>query len=103
MLGTLTTDYNEGLNILKKINEIKIVKHFEKSYFTYGFKEAVYLYSSQEEKESHKKEMLSNGWTEVDGQSNIGIYSNLYEKRYIRVPCGIYEKSIESNYLFSDN
>lgn len=103
MLGTLTSDYNEGLKILEKLNELKIVKHFEKSYFTYGFKEVVYLYSSQEYKENHKKEMLSNGWAEVDGQSNMSIYSNLYEKRYIRVPCGIYEKSIENNYLLSND
>lgn len=102
MLGTLTSDYNEGLKILEKINEFKIVKHFEKSYFTYGFKEAVYLYSTKEDRDAHKEEMIKDGWTEVDGQSNVSIYSNLHEKRYIRVPCNIYEKSMEHNKLLTD-
>lgn len=103
MLATLTSDYDKGLKVLDKINKLKIVKHSEKSHFTYGFKEVMYLYSTREYKESHRKEMLDCGWKEIEGQTSMSIYVNFYEQKYIRVPCNAYKKSIEhNNLLLSD-
>lgn len=101
MLGSLTSDYNEGLKILKKIMELKTVKHSEKSYFIYGFKQIIYLYSTEDIQKEHKKKMTSSGWSEVEGQTYVSIYSNLYEKRFIRVLCSFYEKPIDDEGLFS--
>lgn len=103
MIGALTSDYETGLKILDKIKELKIVKHSEKISHIYGYSQIIYLYSDDDVRNSHESEMIADGWSKVDAQTYTSIYSNLYTKQYLRVPCNVYEREIEAISIFPED
>lgn len=94
MIGTLTSDYETGVKIKEILDKDKYVKHSENISYIYGLHDIVYLYSNDEEKETHKDKMCKEGWTAIEGQSHVHIYANFHDKRKILVPCAIYEKEV---------
>ena len=94
MIGTITSDYNTGLKIMERIKELKVIKHSEKISHIYGYHEVIFLYSDEDTRLKHESDMILRGWSKVEAQSYTSIYSNLYEKRYLRVPCNIYERNL---------
>lgn len=94
MLGVLTSDYNEALDLLDEVKSKKILKHSEKISYIYGYHQIVYLYSNEDERDIHELQMQENGWKKVDSQNCVSLYLDLYNGQSVKTPCGIYEKSI---------
>lgn len=94
-MNEITNSYSTGLKILKKINELKIVKHSEKLSYISGKHQTVFMYSNNEERSKHETIMLAQGWYKLDTQDSIDIYSNSYKGDYLSVPCNIYEKDTD--------
>lgn len=96
MFGTLTSDYDIALKIKSTIEKLKIVRHSQQTSYIYGYHQVTFLYSDEESRMKHESDMILRGWTKVETQTNVSIYSNLYSKVSIRVPCAVYEKSVTS-------
>lgn len=101
MIEAITTDYNIGLGILERIQEQKIVKHSEKISHIYGFHEVIFMYSNEESQAKHEADMLLRGWSKIEAQNYISIYSNSLKKICLKAPCSIYKKDISSISLIS--
>lgn len=96
MIETLTSDYDEALKLKERIEELKIVRYLTTTDTIRGWQECIYMYSDDENEKKHRADMLLRGWNKVDSQSLISIYSNLYNGKAVRVPCGVYSRSVKS-------
>ncbi|MDU2672678.1 MAG: hypothetical protein E7C49_11770 [Clostridium sp.] len=96
MIGSITSDYNTGLKVLERINELKIVKHSEKISHIYGYHQVIFMYSDENTRDKHESDMILRGWSKMEAQNYVSIYSNLYEERYLKVLCSVYEKDISA-------
>lgn len=99
MIGILTNDFEIGIEIKKKIEELKIVIHTENYFYINGYKQIIYLYSDEEIKAKHKREMIHNGLKPIDGQDYMHIYYCFYDtdenNATMLIPCQVYEKRIK--------
>lgn len=99
MIGNFVNNYESAIKFKEKIDELKVVEYSENIQKLYGCITKTFIYSNDEEKETHSKLMEVCGWNVVDGQSRASIYKSFgfrnEEKEDLYVVCGIYEKAIE--------
>lgn len=97
MIGAITTDYETGLKVKDRINELEIVKHSEKICHIYGLHQVIFMYSNDEVRKKHESDMILRGWSKINKyEDEVTIYDNKYEKISLKAPCNIYGKNIKT-------